>query len=212
MNLRKFLMVTVSSILNLVAINATAQTPLLSSSFQSTSVQFYRPFEENVSGQTNLVFGKTLKGECHEHSRLDNRSDAWKCQAGERTFDPCFIKTHVTPIGAVCPLSPWQSEATLLDLREQQPPPNNHSNNQDTLDMSSDDPWAIDLVNGTHCVIISHSMKRFSVNGQHVKYACDNQSFLLGHIQRCELVWKMLSLASRHSNTLNTVEIATAWY
>lgn len=186
----------------------------LSADLLSTNVQFYRPFEADVPGQITIIPTETIQGECTRHSELDKRSDAWQCQSGERLLDPCFIKTYVKAESAVCPLSPWQSQAVIVDFRGQENLPANNNNQHGTLDMSSDDPWAIKLVDGTQCVLIKNSQtsNSFSINGQHVKYACDNQAFLLGHIQRCELLWKMLLLPSRDSHTLKTAEIATAWY
>lgn len=186
-----------------------AQAWAISSTLPSTDVRFYRPFELQVDGQAAPVPTETLKGSCLNHSIRDNRSDAWQCQTDNRVLDPCFIKTFVKAKSAICPTSPWESHATLIMFDVSSLPPNN-SNEQDTLDMSQDDPWAIALTNGVHC--IKRIDSPFSIHGQSVKYVCDNQGFLLGHIQRCELIWKILFLPSRHSDVLKTVEIATAWY
>lgn len=174
----------------------------------STDVRLYRPFEKNVVGQVTPVMSEISTGTCSQYSQRDHRSDAWQCQVGERVLDPCFIKIYVKPTQAICPVSPWQTQAVTVDIRAQQLPQNNH--HQENLDMSTDDPWAIDLMDGTHCMMVSDS--NLSAQGQPVKYSCDNQGFLLGHIQRCELIWKMLFLPSYQSDVLNTVEIATAWY
>ena len=72
----------------------------------STDVRFYRPFEDKVEGQVALQAKETLKGTCIKHSVLDNRSDAWECKSGQRTLDPCFIKTYVKAKEAICPVSP----------------------------------------------------------------------------------------------------------
>lgn len=177
----------------------------------STDVRFYRPFEQKVEGQVGLLATEMLEGTCVKHSALDNRSDAWQCKSGNRVLDPCFIKSYVKTKKAICPISPWQSQATMIQLLP--PLPVQNSNDQESLDMSEDDPWAINLVNGAHCVKLSNdNASVFVTHGQPVKYACDNHGFLLGHIQRCDLVWKMLFLPSRESANLNTVEISAAWY
>lgn len=174
----------------------------------STDVRFYRPFESQAEGQAPLKTTETLQGTCTKHSALDNRSDAWQCQVATRLLDPCFIKTYIKTKTAICPYSPWQSQSVLIHLNPPLPP---ITNNKDSLDMSEDDPWAIELVNGGHCLKLDiHNI--ISAHGQTVKYACDNQGFLLGHIQRCNLRWKMLFLPSRNSNSSKTVEISKAWY
>jgi hypothetical protein len=183
-------------------------TSVSADSIPSTDVRFYRPFEE-VKEQVPLKITDMVKGACTNPSTLDNRSDAFECKTSTRVLDPCFIKTYAKIKTAVCPYSPWQSQSIVVHLNP--PLPNSITNNQDDLDMSEDDPWAINLVNGAHCLKLSPN-NTFSVHGQNVKYSCDNQGFLLGHIQRCDLLWKMLFLPSRESNSLKTVEISTAWY
>lgn len=180
------------------------------STLPTTDVRFYRPFEQQVEGQITPQPAEKLRGTCFQHSTLDHRTDAWQCQAGNRILDPCFIKTYVKTKQAICPLSPWEKKAVIIDFTEQADPPINNSNKQDSLDMSTDDPWAIDLADGIHCLRITDA--EFIVHGQRIKYACDNHGFLLGRIQRCELIWKMLFLPSRDSDTLNMIEIMKAWY
>ena len=191
------------------------------SSLPSTTVQFYRPFEEPVEGQVKLNISKMLKGECHQHSKLDHRSDAWQCQADNQTFDPCFIKSYVKPELAMCVMAPWKSEVVVIDLKAQAKPPKSKKNNLDSLDMSVDDPWAIRLLDGTYCLKTSQGQDgdidnipqpSSLIHGQRIKYTCNNGSFLLGHIQRCELIWKILWLPSRQSNEMKMTEIGTAWY
>lgn len=175
----------------------------------STDVRFYRPFETEVKEQAPLKTTEVVSGTCLHRSKLDNRSDALQCKTSNRVLDPCFIKTYAKIKTAICPYSPWQSQAIIVHLNP--PLPNAITNNQDDLDMSEDDPWAINLVNDVNCLKLSPN-NTFSVHGQKVKYACDNHGFLLGHIQRCNLLWKMLFLPSRESNVLKSVEISAAWY
>jgi hypothetical protein len=169
----------------------------------STDIQFYRPFDAKINPTETLV------ASCSRHSALDNRSDAWQCVAGKRVLDPCFIKPYLKAKTAICPVSPWQSQAIKIKLIA--PFPTVRTNEQENLDMSEDDPWAITLTDGTNCLIIP-AAKNFLIHGQNVKYSCDNHGFLLGHIQRCNLIWKMLFIPTREGNVLNTVEIKTAWY
>jgi hypothetical protein len=175
----------------------------------TTDARFYRPFEEPVADQAKLVLTKILPGECRQHSMLDKRSDAWQCQSGTQVFDPCFIKNYVEPDMALCVLAPWDSNSVVINLKSQALPPRNNTNN-DTLDMSTDDPWAITLMDGTQCIKTSNL--GLSIDDQPIKYTCNNHAFLLGYIQRCELIWKMLYLSSRTSHSFKMVEIKMAWY
>ncbi len=205
------------------AFNAHISSASSSSSLPSTSVQFYRPFEEPVQGQAKLNINKILKGECLQHSKLDKRADAWQCQTdnGAQTFDPCFIKSYIKPELAMCVIAPWKSNVVVIDLKDQVEPPKNKKNNLDSLDMSIDDPWAIRLLDGTYCLktaqgqdgdVDNSSQSSSLIHGQRIKYTCNNGSFLLGHIQRCELIWKILWLPSRQSNEMKMTEIGKAWY
>lgn len=171
--------------------------PAIAVATEPTHIQIYQPF--------TLIPTETIKGECIRHSQRDHRSDAWQCQSGSRTLDPCFIKKNINTHSAICPYSPWQTQSVAVEWTTDK-----IYSPEETLDVSSQDPWAIDLKDGTHCVKLQQSF--LSADNQKLRYSCDNHGFLLGHIQRCELIWRMLFLPSRTSTHMDMVELGNVWF
>jgi|GEM_PF-714853 len=176
----------------------------LGANLPSTDVRLYRPFEV-VKGQVTPVPKKTLKGKCWTHSLTNHRSDAWRCMVGNQIFDPCFVKTYVSRNKVICPQTPWSSEAVWLKLESNLLPEKN-----ETLDMSTDYPWAVELLNGVRCTRATGAMPSF--HGQSIQYTCNNDTFLVGKLQRCSPIWKALTFSSLSDKTLKKVDVAVVWY
>ena len=168
---------------------------------QDTDLRLYRPFNSNPD-QVSVQINKTVSGWCWEQSHADNRKDAWRCMVGNKIYDPCFVKSHGEKKQAVCPNSPWQSEAILITVENSLNPATHKS-----LDMSKDYPWAIELLDGTQCQTLVDSQQTH--DNLPVRYHCNNQSFLIGHLQRCKGLWQVLQ---KQGDSVSTVSIKRAWY
>lgn len=176
------------------------------SCWADTELILFQPLE-------SLVPVEVMTGTCRQLSIEDNRSDAWQCestdQSKKRVFDPCFIKIENNKKTALCATSPWKNDAVSITL-DKAWQPNMRESDEERLDMSADDPWAIELANGVRCLKTTTTTK--TINGQLVKYTCDNQGVLLGRLQRCELIWTVMFAPSPDSSRLHFVEIAHVWF
>ncbi|MGL5742612.1 MAG: hypothetical protein ACRCXC_08720 [Legionella sp.] len=165
-----------------------------------TILKLFRPF----GGGTDQIAPKvktTLAGECFSQSQLIVREDAWRCMAGGKTYDPCFVKAGPNRTDALCPKSPWSAESVKIMVKT----PLNNEQNQ-TLDMSRTYPWAIELSNGEHCqAIISGQI----YDAMPVRYKCSKTNYLVGHLQRCKTPWSILQ---KTSDWVRNVDVTKAWF
>ncbi|MBA2657135.1 MAG: hypothetical protein H0U70_09170 [Tatlockia sp.] len=164
---------------------------------KDTELKLYRPF----INQTELQIRKNQPGECWQQSQRIKREDAWRCQAEEKIFDPCFIKPSTHEKELFCPDSPWVKNGLMINLAS----PLNNSQHR-SLDLSEAFPWAVELKSGEKCEAVDEGQV---YDGLQVHYRCNNQSLLLGHVQRCDAQWSIL----QHSpKGVETAIIAKAWF
>lgn len=168
--------------------------------YGDTALFFFRPFAESQHHPA-LNVQRTLRGLCREQSHAIKREDAWRCYADGKVYDPCFVKQYGSQEEAVCAESPWSEKGIKIALEY---PVDNATHK--TLDMSRTLPWAIELQNGERC--LPHDSDEV-IDGLAIRYKCNNEALLIGHLQRCKTTWSMLEHKSGRSNT---VEIANAWF
>ena len=165
-----------------------------------TELSLYRPFTETTQHPMVVVSAKKL-GECSQASKLIKRDDAWHCTAEGNVYDPCFVQPYASKEEAVCPESPWSNKAIQITVAS---PLDNK--NHERLDMSRNFPWALELSSGEKCQVIDTNDQ---YDGLPVHYRCEKNSELIGHVQRCDSMWKML----QHGSTgVETVQIARVWF
>lgn len=165
-----------------------------------TELQLYRPFTETTK-QAPLKIVQQKIGECIQQSKLIVREDAWRCVTEGDTYDPCFVKPYGDKKTAVCPGNPWNEQS--IEIRVSKPLDNSlHA----TLDMSQTFPWGIELVSGQKCYAVDEAIQYDNLP---VHYRCDESTVLIGHVQRCNAMWKMLE---HNSQGITTVELAKAWF
>lgn len=165
-----------------------------------TVLKLYRPFGE-VTAQAPLIVKSKLFGRCIGQSQLIVREDAWRCEAGGRVYDPCFVKSGGNKKKAVCPQSPWTGDSVQVSV----PSPLNNERHIG-LDMSRAFPWAIELANGEYCQAIDPNSV---YDGMPVRYRCSGTNVLIGYLQRCKAVWSMLE---KTPGGVDTVELIKAWF
>jgi hypothetical protein len=165
-----------------------------------TVLKFYRPFGE-ATEQASPSIKKTIEGTCSGQSKLSVREDAWRCQAGDTTFDPCFARMGTAQKKVLCPASPWSGKSVLIQVSS---PLNNAQHLP--LDMSRSYPWAIELRDGNHCLAVDNTE---IYDAMPIRYHCAGHTVLLGYLQRCNPQWTMLAKTGR---TIVTVEISKAWF
>ncbi|MGQ3888262.1 hypothetical protein ACQUW5_04405 [Legionella sp. CNM-1927-20] len=173
----------------------------ISLSYAETEIKLYRPFGD-VTAQEPLVVKETYPGECGQQSQRIKREDAWRCHVQNKIYDPCFVKQFGTHKQAICPKSPWNGASVLLNL------PEAVNNNQHmTLDVSKAYPWAIELNTGEKCEAVE---KEEIYDNMPIRYRCNNQTELLGHLQRCKLTWTILQRDK--NNQITTAVVTKAWF
>ena len=165
-----------------------------------TVLKLYRPFGE-VTEQAVPVIKNSLTGQCTGQSQLILREDAWRCEAGGKTFDPCFVKAGTKQTEALCPQSPWVGDSVNITVNA----PLDNEQHQ-TLDMSQAYPWGVELANGERCLAMSSNE---TYDQMPVRYRCTNKNRLVGHLQRCKNVWSMLE---KTPEGVVTAELVKAWF
>lgn len=164
---------------------------------EDTELKLYRPFVN----EAELVITKKIAGTCGQQSQRIIREDAWRCEAGGKVYDPCFIKPAGSQSVAFCPESPWVLTGLLVSLSS----PADNSQHR-ALDMSEAYPWAVELTTGEKCQAVEEGQV---YDGLQVHYQCNSQSVLIGRVQRCDSKWSIL----QHSTEgVGTAVLAKAWF
>ncbi len=167
---------------------------------EDTILQYYRPFTE-TNKQPPIMIVANKAGECWQQSQHVLREDAWRCVSEGRVYDPCFVKPVGSHLEAVCPDSPWSGKSVQITVVT--PLDNSHHS---PLDMSRNYAWAIELGDGEKCLAVDAGENQ---GGLPVRYHCDRQTVLVGHIQRCAAAWKMLQY---NPAGITTAVITKAWF
>ena len=165
-----------------------------------TELSLYRPFTETSTHPTMIASAQKI-GECHQQSERLKREDAWRCIVEGTVYDPCFVKPYGTHQEAVCPESPWSNAGIQIKVASVL-----EDSSHDTLDMSRTYPWAIELLGGEKCQAID-AVETY--DGLPIRYRCERNSVLIGHVQRCASEWKMLQ---RGPDGVSTATIGRAWF
>lgn len=163
-----------------------------------TELKLYHPFNND---QASLHIKEKIAGQCWQQSQQLKREEAWRCMAGTKVYDPCFIKAFGASQQALCPQSPWSDDTVEIELAA------SHDNSEHLmLDMSKAYPWALELVTGEKCRAVDEGGE---IDRLPIRYHCDNDSVLLGHIQRCDPSWRILQ---RSSQGVEAALISRAWF
>lgn len=169
--------------------------PLLAAA-QETELLLFHPFDSSSAVAT------TLNGQCWQQSQRSKREDAWRCQADGRVLDPCFVRMSGDHKQALCIASPWSGERVLLTVSDAL----DNSRNSN-LDMSRGYPWALETRQGDHCLAVDDGLV---FDNLPVRYQCDGQIRLLGHLQRCRSEWSILRRDSE--GQIAATSIDKAWF
>ncbi|MDI9818527.1 MULTISPECIES: hypothetical protein [unclassified Legionella] len=167
---------------------------------KDTILKLYQPFGEAIQ-QAPIVIQREASGECWQQSQRIKREDAWRCMAEGKIYDPCFVRQFGSHQEAVCPQSPWVGSSVKINMSF----PVDNSQHVE-LNMAETYPWAIELTTGEKCQAVDEGQV---YDGLPVRYQCDNQVLLLGHVQRCKTQWSMLQ---HTSNGVSTALVERAWF
>lgn len=173
----------------------------ISSNAADTELKLFRPFGE-VNPQVPLVVSDNQVGQCWQQSGHIQREDAWRCMANGKTYDPCFIRQYGNNKEALCPESPWSAASVRLQLQASV-----DNTRHVPLDMSHTYPWAIELQGGEKCLALDEGQ---IFDGLPIRYQCDNQTLIFGHLQRCKMPWTILQRDG--AGKVDTAIIDKAWF
>lgn len=165
-----------------------------------TVLKWYRPFGEPTD-QVTPVAKHQVKAICNQPSQRTLREDALRCEAGEHIFDPCFFQTRQNRTTILCLQSPWDADATEVELQGRLP-----IEAMQALDMSKNYPWALELGDGSHCLAVDPGR---SFDGMPIRYQCNNHKELMGYLRRCQSTWSILE---KKGDGAIHVDIARAWF
>lgn len=165
----------------------------------NTELKLYRPFTNEGPVIPHVI--KRVNGACKSQSELILREDAWKCEAEGHTFDPCFVKAGPNRTQAICPHSPWAADSIEINTVNSL-----DNSNYKTLDMSRTYPWAVELEEGIQCLAYQ-SERQF--DNMPIRYRCGNQTYLIGHLQRCANPW---SIMQKTKEGIASTRIKQAWF
>ncbi len=71
-----------------------------------------------------------------------------------------------------------------------------------------DIPWALELANGERCTLLTGATAAFA--GQRLNYGCESGGYVIGELQRDELVW-FASFLAKDAYASDLVPVAVVW-
>jgi len=147
---------------------------------------------------------QTARGSCSGASRVDPRSDAWRCASQRQTQDPCFSGAASF---VICPFGTPDSH-DALELKLTRPLPAAKANPPG--DPTLRDPWAILTANGAYCYRATGQPT--SIAGRTITYACSGAALLAGHPNRSRPMWTIDFLPTSTSSRYRAAAVTTAWW
>jgi hypothetical protein len=108
----------------------------------TTTTHVFAAFDS--SGAPAAGVGAHRSGTCFASSITVAARSAYRCFAGNRLLDPCFVVPGSGERSVDCYADPW-SAATLLRLKSAAPGPG--------APLKIAQPWAVRLVDGVRCVV-----------------------------------------------------------
>lgn len=164
---------------------------------KDTELKLYRPFVDEAT----VIIKQKLIGECWQQSQRIKREDAWRCVAEKKVYDPCFVKPYGSQKIALCPQSPWEAESVEINMATSV-----DSSQNAALDMSEAFPWAVELTTGERCLAVNAGEE---YDGLQVHYRCNSSTILIGRVQRCSSLWKILQ---KNAHGVSTASVEKAWF
>ena len=168
-----------------------------------TKLQRWEPFTNGKPAAWIRVV-QTARGSCSGGSRVDARSDAWRCLAGGAAEDPCFAGGAAF---LLCPAgTPDSHDALKLDLAR--PLPAGKGNPPG--DPTRHDPWAVVTAGGDYCYRAVGAP--IELAGKAVTYQCAGAALLAGHPNRAASGWTIGLLPTNTAARYRIVAITAAWW
>ena len=157
----------------------------------------------NSQGQLNagVTVAGTVSGSCFETAESTSRTDAYRCNAGNNLYDPCFSPLTDSPAAVMC-LGSSPTKLYRVNLTAPLPsvPP--------VASPSPVEPLIIILTSGVSCGTITGGTTDQA--GLRENYECTDQAGLYGYPDKTGVVWTISYLA-KGSAVGTSVPIATSY-
>lgn len=178
--------------------------PLPGGSDAATRVAIFLPFHV-ASLREGVVVSARASGRCFAGSlSTAGRPDAWRCNSGDRIYDPCFEGTQEERAVLLCVDTPWSGDALLLT-----PSPALPRGEANPSNLTGALPWALVLANGAHCQLLTGATSVSA--GLRVNYWCDGETSVIGDIDREQPLWQVFFVPAT-GTAAERVGVAAAWY
>lgn len=171
-------------IATLAAVSLLLLVPFAAQARVKTKATVFRAFRANGKP---AIANRTKHGSCYTGSLTIDRNDAWRCQAGNFLYDPCFSSPKAR--GVV--LCPGVQLRFAVKIRLTKGLPRAYADHgRPSL---SDQPWNLQLMDGEHCGFSSGATS--VVQGKRLNYFCSSsgQTGLWGYPNRHTHPWSILS-------------------
>lgn len=172
-----------------------------------TILRLYAPFTDmGGSVSVGLAITEKLNGTCFAGSVSDvARADAFRCMAGNRILDPCFVPNPTATV-LLCVAEPI-SKANVVQLTITGGLPT--ANKTVTFDKAL--PWALELANGQTCQLLTGATS--AIADLRVNYGCDRGDGLavIGDPDRAYPLWTIFVRGPKDFFA-EQVPITVAWY
>jgi hypothetical protein len=155
------------------------------------------------SGKPAIHVTSTSRGSCNGGASAINRSDAWRCFAGNFVYDPCFSSPKATGI-VLCPLGPWTASGAEIKLTA----PLTGANKGKPS--TSGHPWAIET-STDKCVAATGATS--ILDHLRANYFCQTtKNALWGYPSRTSEPWTIYSAPGTATKLTRKVAIKAAWF
>ena len=168
-----------------------------------TEVHIYAPFSPTEAPL--VAVGRTISGDCWTSSDAANRSDAWRCMAGNYIYDPCFAANHAAHFVLCAQDGPW-GKLIRMNLTHELPTTESSSPERPP---TAEPAWALELTDGAHCVLLEGAGNVLA--NLRENYKCSDGIILYGTANHTSQPWTIFGRqGSTEQLTPNT--IAASWY
>jgi hypothetical protein len=170
----------------------------------ATAVVQYSPFGPAGALATGLRAIPRSGGTCSTGSFIVAGPTVFRCFAGDRIWDPCYLdalRTDATRTVVVCARAPWATTVTRLRLASVPDPGLGAA--------PGGPPWALRLASGRRCVVVTGATT--FVDGRRLSYGCEGGRVLFGRPDATRPTWRIRQARSAGGADMRRVSIAVAW-
>lgn len=185
-----------------LAVPAIVADSARASAAQRTAVTYFVPWSSG-SLRSGFTVSQTIHGDCWTQSLVSGRPDAWRCEAGNDIYDPCFVGSIPTKVA--CGESPFSKRVVVMRLAK---PIRSGAKPVSTFLRPIGLPWGLRLTNGDTCAFVAGATD--AVAGERLNYSCGKSGWIFGDPDRSGGQWVVHSANGPTSANVRTFRVASA--